>query len=66
VDRYLRIPAIGMRIPDDAVIPVAKITDYLLRPRDEDDKSKYLAQGGFTLDNPSDLEPSNPRGDRVS
>lgn len=29
-----------------------KLTDYLLVPREWDDKSKFLAQAGFTLENP--------------
>ena len=46
-----------MRIPiDEARIPREKLTQYLLVPRLEDDKSKFLAQAGFTLDNPDILE----------
>jgi ADP-ribose pyrophosphatase YjhB (NUDIX family) len=45
-----------MKIPEDAVIPEEKITRYLLVPRDRNDKSKYLAQVGFGLDHPEDLE----------
>jgi hypothetical protein len=37
-----------MRIPPSASIPVEKITDYLLRPRQIDDKSRFLARGGFS------------------
>ena len=44
-----------MRVPDDAVIPEEKLTRYLLVPRPWDDKSKFLAQAGFTQDNPGDL-----------
>jgi hypothetical protein len=44
---YLGLPAI---IPDD------KLTRYLLLPRDRDDKSKFLAQAGFTLKNPNALK----------
>ena len=44
-----------MKIPDDAVIPEEKLTRYLLVPRLKDDKSKYLAQAGFTQANPEDL-----------
>ena len=44
-----------MKIPDDAVIPEEKLTRYLLIPRLKDDKSKYLAQAGFTQANPEDL-----------
>jgi hypothetical protein len=31
-----------MRIPPSASIPVEKIADYLLRPRQIDDKSRFL------------------------
>ena len=44
-----------MKIPDDAVISEEKLTRYLLVPRLKDDKSKYLAQAGFTQANPEDL-----------
>ena len=44
-----------MKIPDDAVIPEEKLTNYLLVPRPWDDKSKFLAQAGFTPENPDDL-----------
>lgn len=41
-----------MKIPADAaVIPQSKLTDYLLTFREKNDKSKWLARGGFTLDN---------------
>ena len=41
-----------MRIPPDAIIPMEKLTSYLLVPREWDDKSKFLAQAGFTRENP--------------
>jgi hypothetical protein len=44
-----------MRIPADAVIPPEKITRYLLVPRPWDDKSQFLAQAGFSLDDPMAL-----------
>jgi hypothetical protein len=44
-----------MRIPEDAIIPMEKLTKYLLMSRPFDDKSKFLAQAGFTLENPDDL-----------
>ena len=47
-----------MRIPDEAVIPREKLTRYLLVPRPWDDKSKFLARGGFALDRPEELEDS--------
>lgn len=45
-----------MRIPSDAIIPREKLTQYLLRFQPDNDKSKFLAQAGFTLDNPDALE----------
>jgi hypothetical protein len=45
-----------MKLPDDVVIPREKLTEYLLVPRDKNDKSKFLAQAGFTQDNPEALE----------
>ena len=44
-----------MKIPNDALIPLPKLTSYLLIPKEQDDKSQFLAQAGFTLDNPEDL-----------
>lgn len=40
-----------MKIPADAEIAEDKLTRYLLVQRVRDDKSKFLAQAGFTLDN---------------
>lgn len=45
-----------MKIPPDAIIPSAKITQYLLVFHEQDDKSLFLAQAGFTSDNPDQLE----------
>jgi hypothetical protein len=45
-----------MRIPRSASIPVEKITGYLLRPRQIDDKSRFLARGGFAAANWEVLE----------
>ncbi|MBE9051021.1 hypothetical protein IQ243_11445 [Nostocales cyanobacterium LEGE 11386] len=44
-----------MRIPEDAIIPDDKITRYLLVQKARNDKSKFLAQAGFTLENPEAL-----------
>ncbi len=44
-----------MIIPPDALIREDKLTNYLLAPREADDKSGYLAQAGFSLENPDDL-----------
>lgn len=38
-----------MKLPADSEIARIKITQYLLRLRDEDDKSKFLALAGYTL-----------------
>ncbi|MEA5605747.1 hypothetical protein [Nostoc sp. UHCC 0252] len=45
-----------MKIPLDAIIADEKITRYLLVPREQDDKSKFLALAGFTQDNPELLK----------
>lgn len=45
-----------MKIPPNAVIPSEKLTEYLLVPRLKNDKAQFLAQVGFTADNPADLE----------
>ena len=45
----------NMKIPPDAVIPEEKLTGYLLVPREYDDKSKFLSQAGFTLEDPEKL-----------
>lgn len=44
-----------MRIPADAVISEEKLTRYLLVERPWDDKSRFLAQAGFTEQNPGAL-----------
>jgi hypothetical protein len=41
-----------MKLQGSILIPDAKLTQYLLIPRLEDDKSKFLAQAGFTANNP--------------
>jgi hypothetical protein len=38
-----------MKLPADSEIARIKVTQYLLKLRDEDDKSKFLSQGGYTL-----------------
>ncbi|HEY9877397.1 MAG TPA: hypothetical protein V6D29_03020 [Leptolyngbyaceae cyanobacterium] len=45
-----------MKLQGTVIIPDAKLTQYLLVPRSEDDKSKFLAQAGFTQDNPDQLK----------
>lgn len=44
-----------MNIPEDAIIPDEKITRYLLVQKLRSDKSKFLAQAGFTQENPEAL-----------
>jgi len=39
------------RLPRDVVIPEDKLLRYLLLPREEDDKSRFLALAGYTLAN---------------
>ncbi len=41
---------------DDVTIPREKLTEYLLVPQVKNDKSKYLAQAGFTQSKPDMLE----------
>ncbi len=46
-----------MKLPEaEIIIPQAKLIHYLLVPRKQDDKSKFLAQAGFTQVNPEVLE----------
>ena len=45
-----------MKILDDAIIPGEKLTQYLLMPQRKNDKSGFLAQAGFTQENPDLLE----------
>ena len=52
-DRWIKYP---VKIPEDALIPDSKLTQYLLVFREQDDKSKFLAQAGFTLDNAEALK----------
>jgi Domain of unknown function (DUF6883) len=37
-----------MKLPRDSEIARVKVTHYLLKLREEDDKSKFLAQAGYT------------------
>lgn len=45
-----------MKIPPNAIIPPEKLRRYLLVPRKEDDKSRFLAQADFTRRNAGVLE----------
>jgi hypothetical protein len=40
-----------MKLPADTVIPRANATDYLLIPQARGDKSAFLEQAGYTLEN---------------
>jgi len=40
-----------MKIPGTAIISEGKLTKYLLIRREFDDKSKFLNNAGFTLEN---------------
>jgi hypothetical protein len=45
-----------MHIPEKAIIPEAKLTKYLLVFKTRNDKSQYLLQGGFKIDNWQELK----------
>lgn len=45
-----------MKIPPDAAIAWENLTRYLLVAKPKNDKSRFLAQTGFTLTNPEALE----------
>ena len=45
-----------MKLPTDAQIALEKLTSYLLVKRPVGDKSAFLQQAGYTLDNPARLE----------
>ena len=40
-----------MKLPDNSLIAPEKLTQYLLILKKRNDKSKWLAQGGYTLEN---------------
>jgi hypothetical protein len=40
-----------VKLPADVVIAQEKLRHYLLLPREENDKSKFLAMAGYTLAN---------------
>lgn len=44
------------RLPQDSVISEAKLTQYLLVPLPQNDKSNFLAQAGYTLENWEQLQ----------
>ena len=45
----------NVKIPHDSIVPFEKLTHYLLVAKVRNDKSKYLAQAGFTQENPETL-----------
>ncbi len=45
-----------MKLPADALIASEKVTDYLLAELPRGDKSRFLAEAGYTHDNPGQLE----------
>ena len=45
-----------MKLPTDAQIAPEKLTSYLLVKRPVGDKSEFLKQAAYTLDNPERLE----------
>ena len=45
-----------MKIPQNAIIADAKLSQYLLVYREQDDQSKFLARAGFTQNNPEALK----------
>jgi hypothetical protein len=45
-----------VKIPEDALIHRHKLTLYLLVSRPKNDKSGFLGQAGFTINNPELLE----------
>ena len=44
-----------MRLPADTAIDADKLTRYLLLPQARGDKSAFLAQAGYTLENADQL-----------
>jgi len=40
-----------MKLPANTIIARRKLDEYLLQPRNEDDKSGFLALAGYTLEN---------------
>jgi hypothetical protein len=45
-----------MKLPDNTLIAPEKLTQYLLVLKKRNDKSKWLAQAGYTLENSQELE----------
>ncbi|NEP87591.1 MAG: hypothetical protein F6K18_12610 [Okeania sp. SIO2C2] len=47
-----------MKLPQPVIIPDEKLTKYLLVYREQDDKSKFLLQAGFNINNSEQLKNS--------
>ncbi|NOZ60682.1 MAG: hypothetical protein GXO74_03280 [Calditrichaeota bacterium] len=45
-----------MKLPADSIIAHEKLTSYILAPRKRNDKSKWMAQAGYFLENWRELE----------
>jgi len=45
-----------MKLPENTFIAREKLTNYLLVPKKRNDKSKWLAKAGYTLENWQVLE----------
>lgn len=45
-----------MKLPEPVVVPEEKLLRYLLLPREENDKSRFLAAAGYRLANRKTLE----------
>jgi hypothetical protein len=45
-----------MKLPFDSVISLEKLSDYLLTELPRGDKSRFLAEAGYTKANPEQLE----------
>jgi hypothetical protein len=41
-----------LKLPPETIVPLEKLTGYLLMHREWNDKSKFLSQAGFTRENP--------------
>ncbi|MDC0832758.1 hypothetical protein POG22_06985 [Geitlerinema sp. CS-897] len=45
-----------MKLPQNAIIAPAKLTEYLLKPKPFDDKSAFLLRAGYSRENWQQLE----------
>jgi hypothetical protein len=44
-----------MKLPPDSLVPLEKLTRYLLVPQKRSDKSAFLLRGGYSKENPEQL-----------